>query len=343
MSVSVCIPVRNEGDLLKDVLSNLITTAETEDFEIVLFNDGSTDSNARFKPLEIKTEFRNLRITNSPIQYGVGYAFDRAVEQASNEIIVLMGADVMTDFGWLKSVKNAVETHPDSIGCSACVGISPENMDMHREGRKIRYGADMLIQVSMEDLPKNTQEKLIAHKRNSYTNLFKAKWRWGRDSEEPYEIPCLLGAFYFTSKSFYQKIHGWDTEEHRKFQGHIFWGSLEPMLSLKAYLYGGSCLVFPDIETAHIFGRLTKRTAKSHRALRPSYSWWNALWIAYTMCDDKLRDYLINWCDSELALNRAKTYVRKNMESLLKVREMNEREFTKDVTWYMERFKIDLK
>jgi hypothetical protein len=61
------------------------------------------------------------------------------------------------------------------------------------------------------------------------------------------------------------------------------------------------------------------------------------------MCDDELRDYLIGWLDSCLALNRAKTYVRKNMESLLKVRERNKEEFVRDITWYMEKFKIDLK
>jgi len=59
--------------------------------------------------------------------------------------------------------------------------------------------------------------------------------------------------------------------------------------------------------------------------------------------DDNLRDYLINWLDCCLALNRAKTYVRKNMESLLKVRERNKEEFVKDVPWFMERFGIELK
>ena len=339
--VSVCIPAHNEGDLLKSVLSNLITTAETEDFEIILFNDGSKDSSCRFQPLKIKTDFRNLRIENSPIQYGVGYGIDRAVECATNDFIVIMGADIITDYGWLKSVVNALKTHPDTIGCSACVGISPKNMDMHREGRKIRYGADMLVQMDFNDLPKGTQENLIRHKRYSYTDLFRAKWRWGKDSDEPYEIPCLLGAFYFCKKEFYQKIHGFDTEAHKRYQGHMNWGHLEPFLSLKAYLYGGSCKVFPNIETGHIFGRITKR--HRNRAMKPSYSVWNALWIAYTMCDAELRDYLINWLDSELALNRAKTYVRKNMESLLKVRERNKEEFTKDVTWYMERFNIKLK
>lgn len=341
MSVSVCIPVHNEGDLLKLVLSNLITTAETEDFEIILFNDGSKDSSCRFQPLKINTNFRNLRIENSPIQYGVGYGIDRAVSEATNDSIVIMGADIITDFGWLKSVENALKTHPDMIGCSACVGISPDNMDMHREGRKIRYGADMLVQMDFNDLPKATQDNFILHKKNSYTDLFRAKWRSFKESDEPYELPCLLGAFYWVSKSFYQKIHGFDTEAHKRFHGHMLYSHLEPFLSLKAYLYGGSCKMFPNIETGHIFGRSDKRhRTRAHKA---SIFAWNTLWIAYTMCDDNLRDYLINWLDSCLALNRAKTYVRKNMESLLKVRERNKEEFTKDVTWYMEKFNIKLK
>jgi glycosyltransferase involved in cell wall biosynthesis len=340
--ISVCIPAHNEGDdLLDEVLINLITTAESDNFEIILFNDGSKDSNARFKPLRLGFINYNIKIIDSPIQYGVGYALDRCVEEASGDIIVIMGADVMTDYGWIQSITEAVESNVGDIICTACVGISPDNMDMHREGRKIRYGANMLVQMDFDDLPKNTQENFILHKRYSYTDLFRAKWRSFKESDEPYEIPCLLGAFYWTTKSFYQKIHGFDTEAHKRFHGHSLYGHLEPLLSLKTYLYGGSCKMFPKIETGHCFGRKDKRHRM--RADKASILAWNAIWIAYTMCDDELRDYLIGWLDSCLALNRAKTYVRKNMESLLKVRERNKVEFVKDVTWYMERFGIKLK
>jgi hypothetical protein len=99
--------------------------------------------------------------------------------------------------------------------------------------------------------------------------------------------------------------------------------------------------MFPKIETAHLFGRADKRhRTRAHKA---SIYAWNALWIAYTMCDEELRDYLIDWLDSNLAINRAKTYVRKNKENLLKVRERNKEEFTRDITWYMDKFNIELK
>ena len=175
MSISVFIPAHNEGDLLKLVLSNLITTAGTDDFEIVIFNDGSKDSSCRFEPLRIDTQFRNLRITNSPIQYGVGYALDRAIEEASGDVVVIMGSDVMTDFGWIQSITEAVESNVGDIVCTACVGISPDNMDMHREGRKIRYGADMLVQMDFDDLPKATQDNFILHKKYSLYRLVQSK------------------------------------------------------------------------------------------------------------------------------------------------------------------------
>jgi hypothetical protein len=37
------------------------------------------------------------------------------------------------------------------------------------------------------------------------------------------------------------------------FWGHRFWGTLEPLISLKSYLFGGSCLVAPFVEVAHLF------------------------------------------------------------------------------------------
>ena len=339
--ISVCIPAHNEGALLTEVLLNLINTAKTWEFEIIIFNDGSTNDVCRFQPLNISRVFENVKVINSPIQYGVGYAIDRAVEEASGDIIVIMGADVFPDDGWIQSITEAVESNVGDIVCTACVGISPDNMDMHREGRKIRYGADMLVQMDFDDLPKATQDNFILHKKYSYTDLFRAKWRSIKKSDEPYEIPSLLGAFYACKRDFYLKIHGFDTEAHKRFHGHMDYAHLESMLSLKAYLYGGSCKMFPNIETAHIFGRADKRhRTRAHKA---SIYAWNALWIAYTMCDAELRDYLIDWLDSTLAFNRAKTYVRKNIESLLKVRERNKEEFVKDVTWYMGRFNIKLK
>jgi hypothetical protein len=130
-----------------------------------------------------------------------------------------------------------------------------------------------------------------------------------------------MGAFYWCSKEFYHKIHGFDTKEGIRFRGHIYWGHLEPMLSLKAKVYGGSCMMYPAVEAGHIFGRIDD--VYKVRAVRDDYKYWNALWIAYTMLEDSLRNDLVNFLNPCLNLNLAKSYIRKYWDFVQAVRERN--------------------
>jgi len=342
MSVSVIIPCHNDTDLLSDVIVNLLETADDSNFEIIVVNDGSISDDGKFMRIN---SFYGAKVLNIPTQRGVGASFDAGVEACSGDIIVLMGSDVFTDKGWLQKVREGVMSCSSRITCTACVGVTPSDRDIHRDSRHVYYGADLLIEMGFEDLPEARQEEYLHARvpKTTYTDLFRAKWRPFQESTELYEIPCLLGAFYFTTKEFYQKIHGWDTEAGKRFCGHSLYGHLESMLSLKAWLYGGSCYIDPTIKTGHIFGRINKKTAKSHRALKPSHQFFNALWIAHTMCDASLRDKLINYLIPELNLNKAKTYIKRNYENVLKVRERNEREFVHDLFWYMDKFGYTLK
>lgn len=343
--VSVIIPVHNDEALLVEVINNLLSTAHTNKFQIVVVNDGSVNNVGRFVPFNLDIPFCHIKTVDIPRQKGVGYAFDRGVEAADGDIIVLMGADVFTDDNWLNNVIDAVATFPNDIGCSACVGLSPETRDMKRPERRVRYGADVLLQMGFDDLPPYRQKELStrSHKADTYTHLFRAKWRWKRDNKKPYVIPCLLGAFYFTTKDFYNLIHGWDTERGELYMGHRLWGALEPMISLKTWLYGGTCYVHPSIETGHVFGRILKKTKYSNRAFKPSVLYWNELWIAYTMCDDKTRDYLVNWLKPTLNSNKGKTDIKRHMDNVSLVRKRNDNEFARDINWFMERFNIELK
>ena len=340
--VSVVIVCHNDTDLLSDVIVNLLETADDRDFEIVVVNDGSISDDGKFMPI---SSFYGAKVVNIPSQRGVGFAFDRGVEACTGDIIVLMGSDVFTDNGWLGNIRLREGSMKDTIACTTCVGVSPTTRDIHGVKARHYYGADLLIQMGFEDLPLARQKEFLNARvpKTTYTDLFRAKWRTAKDSDEPYEIPCILGAWYFTTKEFYSKIHGWDTEPGKRFQGHMYWGRLEPMISLKAWLYGGRCMCYPEIMTGHYFGRINKKTAKSHRALKPSHQFFNALWIAHTMCDADLRDKLINYVIPELNFNKAMTYIKRNYDNVLKVRYRNEREFVHDMQWYMDRFGYALK
>jgi len=202
-----------------------------------------------------------------------------------------------------------------------------------------RYGANLLFTVSNDDLPKDSALRL---RRGGYTDLFKAKWLMGKQSDEPYEIPCVLGAFYFTSKAYYKKLGGWDTEPNNRHCGHARWGHLEAYISLKSWLVGGGCMLYPNIEAGHVFARVTIYNQWSKGGRSAEWMWWNALFMLETMIfDTELGHKLYTFVQPEFNFNIAKQMIRRNYETVVRIREVNRLKFKYDHTVFTEKFNYD--
>ena len=323
--LSIIIPVHNESlELLTLVISNMNEGISPDDCEIVLVNDGSIYSDGTHQRLakdldHLKTG-RNIKFIDRKEQFGVGYSFDEGAKQAIGDILVLCGSDVFPPKrSWLKDVQNTVKSN--EIGCACSVGLQPGNYDINAEGLYLRYGAKILWTLTVDDLPKNSPLR----KYPNYREIIGCKWA-NKISDEPYEIDACYGAFYFIKKEFYQRMGGFDTIERNHLHGFAYWGHLEAMLSLKVRVYGGKCVMYPDIKVGHIFGRLDDKNVASHRAVREDYHFWNRLWIAHTLLDDELRDECLNHLLPCLNLNQAKVWIRQNWDAVQRVRERNKRE-----------------
>jgi len=319
--VSVIIPFRQDFDLIYEVIDNLNYGQDRSEFEIVVVNDGSKYPNNTFRPLKIDPfKYPNVATINNTVARGVGFSFDRGVEVAEGSIIVLMGSDVFPRRLWLTDVKNAVESMPNTLGCATCIGLSENERDLDKEGVTKRYGANLIMTLTCDDLPMTSN---IRRDIPDYTSLFEGQWRKQKDKDAPYKIPCLMGAFYFTSKAYYNRIGGWDTNPDVRRQGHVSWGNLEPYISLKSWMYGGGCTMFPGIEAGHIFTRIDRKDkyAKGKRGLDDR--WWNRLFMAHTMLDDSLRDKVLAHPRLELNLGTAKKWIKQNMDSVLQIRNRN--------------------
>ena len=327
MKISIIIPFKNEFDEIDNVIGHLLRTSRigTKNLEIIVVNDGSVQSNGRFRPLELN--YPCVRVLNNSKSFGVGHAFDSGVRIASHDTIILMGADVFPDISWDSKVIEAVNSNPETLGCAVCVGDKPPY-------RKY-YGADLLITVGNDDLPTHSK---LRQRTGGYTSLFKAKWK-EKVSDVPYELPCLLGAMYFTSKAYYNKIHGWDTEPNNKFIGFRSYGSLEPFISLKSWLYGGGCTMYPNIEAIHIFNRINKHNRWSKGGRSAEWTWWNAIWVLETMVlSEFTRHRLYDFVNPELNFNVAKKMIKDHYNNIEMVRDRNFYEFKNDLSWYMDKF-----
>ena len=314
---SVIFPCKNDLVLLREVIDNLTDGLDESTFEIIVINDGSTHTNGQLLTMSEKDfNHSNVRVINNGATFGVGYSFDRGAESATGDIIVLCGSDIFPrKVSWLSDVQRYVRE--DEIGCCASVGLNGAERNLNHEKRYVRYGANLLYTVSNNDLPRNS---FWRNKKGGYTVLFEGKWQ-GKLSDKPYEIPCLMGAFYFTTKKFYDKIHGWDTEESVRYQGHQGWGSLEPYISLKTKIYGGKLRVYPDFEVGHIFGRVTGENIS--RSVREDLHWFNRLFMVHTMTDSPLKEELLAFPHPEYPLNIAQKVLGENWGKVEKVRNRN--------------------
>lgn len=344
--ISILIPFRNDFTEIHSVVEHITRTASSDDFEIVIYNDGSFDD--EMKPRSLVINNPKVRVINSDKSFGVGHSFDRAFEQCTGDIIILQGSDVYPMNDWYVQVVDAVKSHPNTLGCSVCVGISPDNTDFYDPKNIKRFGADLLFYVDNDDLPKTSN---LRKREGGYTSLFKAKWLFGKQSDEPYEIPCVLGAFYFCSREYFKTLGGWDTVRGDNYRGHRAWGHLEGYISLKSWLVGGGCMMFPQIESAHMFDRVTEERKKARR--RPkvrrkrlakggrSEVWmhWNKLFILETMIfDEILKRKLYGFMHPEKNWGEARKLIKEHWGAVQEVRERNLQRFKSDHTIFAEKF-----
>jgi glycosyltransferase involved in cell wall biosynthesis len=325
MNLSILIPFKNDFSEIELVVQHLLDTAGSDDLEIIVYNDGSVSGDN--KPRSLELSLHHTRVINASQSFGVGYGFDRLVENAQSENIILMGSDVFPHEGWYTKVLQAIAQKPDSIGCSVCVG--------DKEPYIKRYGADLLFTVSNNDLPEGSK---LRFREGGYTDIFQAKWMAKKEGLI-YDIPCVLGAYYWTSKEYYQKIHGWDTEKENRFVGHRTYGSLEPYISLKSWLYGGGCYLDTTIEATHIFGRHNNATRWDKGSRPLDHMFWNKLFILNTMIlDEAVRDKIFKHMHRELNWNTAERDIKNNLANILRIRERNRAEFVNDLSIFESKF-----
>jgi glycosyltransferase involved in cell wall biosynthesis len=340
--ISVCICFRNDFELIYDTVSNLCEGLDITDLEVIIYNDGSVADSGEFQPLEAKDfEFKNVRVINNPSQRGIGAGFDVMAKEALSDTIVLCGSDIRTrDKEWLHDVLRASEVYPDTIGCCACVGLTPTELNLDHEGRNIYYGATIELQSDVNSLSKDSPKRINP----DYTALFEASWLHEKQSEEPYEIPCALGAFYFVSKAYYEKIGGWDTDPNDQYIGHRQYGNLEPYISIKSWLYGGGVTMFPNIEVGHIFSRIGQDNFFTKRAIRHAEHWWNRFFIAETMVlDAELRYKIINFIKPCLASNTARRDINHHFSSIMEIKSRNMLGFLNSFADICRKFNIKIK
>ncbi len=316
---SIIIPYRNDPFIFH-TLDALCDGVEPSKIEVIVIDDASDE------PLTLdKGKYPNVTVWRTEKNCGVGASFDRGVHFAQHNNLILMGSDVIVrDKLYLHTVSQYLSEFPESIGCSTCVRLSPENLNPYDKSLVRHYGATL---VPLLDDSKDT-------------TLLATRWINEAPLANRSEIPCLLGAFYFTTKSWYNHIGGFDGEHKR-------WGCLEPWISIKTWLAGGSIHVLSDLETGHVFNKYGDGSSVNGRG---DMAWYNKLFVAYTQLpedlakriEDKVYSLRIQREQSTLPFNLGRNILRQNWNRVLEVRERNKQLFVHDFAWLCQKFGIEI-
>jgi YD repeat-containing protein len=220
MEASLIVGYHNEAGLVQLLLESIHPDIRKR-IEVILVDDASTETYEYDYDGEIRTcEIRDRQ--------GIGAAFDSGVDRASTSNIIICGGDIVfKGDDWLDYFLEDIKKDSKALYCSTCLNLHAHAWDVNAEGLVKGYGA--YIETFVEE-----------------TTVFRTKWFPEVLSKKPvYEIPCILGAVYAVSKSRYQEIRG--------FEGHYHWGCLEPYISIKNWMLGGSNKIDTRVETGHWF------------------------------------------------------------------------------------------
>lgn len=108
--VSVIIPFKNEQQFLKKLMDGLLhQELQTNDYEIILVNDNSTDNSVGLIKVYEK-QYRRVKLVQNK-GHGKKQALKTCIENAIGQLIVITDADCTHNKNWLSTIVDYYEQH----------------------------------------------------------------------------------------------------------------------------------------------------------------------------------------------------------------------------------------
>jgi glycosyltransferase involved in cell wall biosynthesis len=148
MSISICIPSKNNLRYLKTCIPSIQQNAYHKDIEIIVFVDQDNDGSVEW----LKSNNITHIINQDAEPKGIGYAYDTMFKAAKNDLVVAFHADMVLGYQadlWMKKYKKK-----DNIVCATRIepplhppghekivadfGMWPEDIDMQEFNEEVR-------------------------------------------------------------------------------------------------------------------------------------------------------------------------------------------------------------
>jgi len=222
--LTIIIPFLNEGDEVENTVISIKETAITNP-TILLINDGS-DDNFDYESVALR---HNCICVKNDKRLGSAPSRDIGVAACETPYFVFFDGHMrLYEKGWDEKVIRLLTENPRSLLCGQSRRLMrDDNGNVVTQGdTKIPYGAFLNMKL-------NGTLNMIWNEANiaQYTEFF--------------EIPCVLGAAYACSKTYWEYLGG--------MKGLLYYGLEEQLISIKVWLEGGQCLLVKDWVTGHLY------------------------------------------------------------------------------------------
>ena len=109
-ATSVVILNWNGAELLKQFLPTVLIHTETEDCEVVVADNNSSDNSVEI----MRQQFPEVKLILLDKNYGFAEGYNRALQQINSTYVVLLNSDVATTPNWLNPMVEHLERHPET-------------------------------------------------------------------------------------------------------------------------------------------------------------------------------------------------------------------------------------
>jgi glycosyltransferase involved in cell wall biosynthesis len=193
---SVCIPTYNGADYLGEAIRSVLDQS-FDDFELLICDDGSTDSTP-----ELVAGFRDPRIRYLPFEENLGQSgnFNRCIEHATGELWTMLSADDRLLPEFLQRADDSLDKHPVSgFFVSAYRRIDAAGNQL---GESRPWPEERVVQVGgfFEELLQGSQFMtlglVLRREALSRVGPFRADVRWGHDWDWVLRLVAQEGGIY---------------------------------------------------------------------------------------------------------------------------------------------------
>lgn len=296
--LSIVIPFFNEAENLKRTIESIRET-ENSPVEIILVNDHSDDN----YPYEDIAEMFETKLIKNELRMGPAASRERGIKIISTPFFLTIDGHMQFyKDNWHGTILKQLKENEQRIYCCQTKVL---NEHWEIEAGK-PYGAKVNLNGPAD-------------------KLLEPEWIYTDSAPEAsiIEIPCILGATYFTSKPYWRYLRG--------LEGLKDYGNEEPYISMKAWAEGGGCWLLKTVTIGHVYKQsLTFPTSPENRI-------YNKLFIAELLLPSISKQDIFKKIEQQTPkeFEKAKKYLIQNSKQIKELKQYYTSILKKDLNNYL--------